>query len=247
MAPFEINVWTVLMACFPTYKATLSCTAQYVKYINPFCATMMNQMESLGIPAVNGIPAVPDRGSVPLPNPRHELYSRNRAAGLSPTESCRRIGVDPDNGAPTKFEKRRAVQQRMAWLCRHEPEVAHERKRYAEERLTLVHDHDIGEFYEVAEEPVFGKTGIVGHRTVQRPKFFSDMTREQRLCVKAYSVTDSGKPNLELHSMIDANRDYRKLHGLDMPVKTAPTNPAGDGPAEHRHEHMVVNWPPAES
>lgn len=190
----------------------------------------MNQMESLGIPAGNGIPS-PELGSVPIPHANHELYARNRAAGLSPTESVRRLGIDPDHGAPTKFERKRAVQHRIAWLCRHEPEVAIERKRYAEERLTLVHDHDIGEFYEVVEEPVFGKDGIMGTRTVQRPKFFSELTREQRLCVESYSVTDSGKPNLKLHSSIDANRDYRKLHGLDMPTKIAPTNPAGDGNA----------------
>lgn len=188
---------------------------------------MMNDSEFSGIISAKGITRF-EPGSVPLPRASNELYARHRAAGVSPTEAARRVGLNPRNGAATKLERRRAVQERLAWLCRYEPDVAFERKRYAEERLALIHDQDIAEFYEVVHEPVYGKNGIVGHRMVQRPKFFRDLTIEQRRCIESYSVTDSGKTNLKLHDALAANREYRKLHGLDLPTKIAPTDPSGE-------------------
>lgn len=103
-----------------------------------------------------------------------------------------------------------------------------ELRHLVHDRLVLWHEVDIGDYYEKREEPMLDGNGEVVRnddgalvmRTVQRLKDFSDLTPEQRRAIKSLTYTEKGRPNLELYSALDANRDLRKLNGFDAPTKS---------------------------
>lgn len=158
-------------------------------------------------------------GSVPLPRKKHEIYARERALFKSPADAALVAGYERGSGAHSKLERNASVQQRIAYLSRQEAEVIAEIRKRLLEHGTRVLNADHGDFFEVVEEPVFNKDGeVVWHRKVQRPKFFDNMTREQRSVIESYTTTETGKPNLKLHSSMEAHRELRKMLGLDKPV-----------------------------
>lgn len=138
------------------------------------------------------------------------------------------------NGSPAgnaangrRLSQRPQIRARVAYLRanRNEP-VRAELAHIVHDRLMLMHEADIGDFYETVEvedpdadgNPVW-VNGKVRTKVVQRVKPFDRMTPEQRRCVKGLTYTESGRPKLELYSALDANRDLRKMHGLDQAQK----------------------------
>jgi hypothetical protein len=144
-------------------------------------------------------------------------------------EAARIAGYADKSGAITKVERRRDVRERIEYLTG-QPEETIKAKRLALEAwLWRVLRYDPMIFWDGS-----------------RLKEWDQIDPEDRTLIEGLMFTEKGKPNLKLVSRLDAHIELRKMLGGDAPTKLAPTNAQGDGPAEHRHEHMVVNWPPAD-
>jgi hypothetical protein len=170
-----------------------------------------------------------DVGSEPLAG-KLERFAQMLALRLPPDAAAREAQY-PASGEPVTFAanaRKRArlasVRSRVKWLARQEEEVLAVKRERLEERLWAWHESDIGAFYHMVDEivfdadgmPILGADGEPKTRTVERLKLFSEMPPEQRLLVKSLRYTERGKPNLELYGADDANRELRKLNGLDV-------------------------------
>lgn len=199
-----------------------------------------NQTESLPAPA----------GSEPLSKLAHELYAHERSFGTAITIAAERAGLSRRSGAGSKLEADPKVKARIAFLAAQEKAVWDEKRKRIEERQWLWHDVDVAKFYEDVEEPwldgkgnavveplmggdgnvVKNDLGEVIMRPVmrlrQRLRSFSDMPLEHRMCVESLTFTDSGKPNLKLYSKADANRELRKINGIDKAPSLDDSDPA---------------------
>lgn len=161
-----------------------------------------------------------DPGRLPLKRATWEAYAKCRVMLFAhPAEAARQAGLKDGCGALTRLERNPEIQARMAFLSRQEKEIVAEVRESLLRDLFLINGHDPGDFFEVRETVVgYRKNGDPIIREAQLPKYFRDMTREQRRCVESYAVTESGKPNLKLHSILESNREIRKMLGLDKPV-----------------------------
>jgi hypothetical protein len=65
-------------------------------------------------------------------------------------------------------------------------------------------------------------------RKIERLKPFSALSPQQRMCIEGLTWTEKGKPNLKLFSKAKANKELRKLIGLDRPTKVAMTDSDGN-------------------
>lgn len=173
--------------------------------------------------------AVIDAGSEPL-NGRLERFCQMLSLGFPVDQAARRAEY-PEDGNPNTFaanarkrSNKPAVKLRVTWLRRNQDAAILQAKReMLEERLLLWHEVDYGQYFEMGEEFVFDKEGIVVRgadgepktRMVERLKPLSQLPREMRLAVKSIRWTERGKPNLELYGADDANRELRKMNGLD--------------------------------
>jgi hypothetical protein len=183
----------------------------------------MNKEESQRNPLLG--PAAPELpGALPLAHGRREVFARLRSRGFSPLPAAREAGypdITPKNAQKMAQDQR--IRARVAYLTRQEEEVLAEQRQILLERQWHWHDSDIADFFERAEEPVTrdGKLVLKQDGTpLMRP-------REQRLCIESITWTERGKPNLRLYSRAEANKELRKLLGLDKPLKVAATNTEG--------------------
>jgi hypothetical protein len=176
-------------------------------------------------------------GSEPLRNDKHERFARMRALDMPLLPSAREAGYElMTAGNAAKLHRNPEIRARIAWLTRQEEEVLREKRRMLEERQWLIHDADIGDFYEIVEEviedehgnPVGDAAGKPMMRRFQRLKLFDQMSRELRMCIESLSYTEKGKPNLKLYSKAKANEELRKMAGIDRPAKLALTDAAGN-------------------
>lgn len=165
--------------------------------------------------------------SQPLKEP-HERFSQLLALGIRPSQAAAYVGYRWSDGCresnARRLANRKRVRERADYWRRNQcQEILDAEREIIKQRLWLWHETDIGEFYETQEEPIVTPLGEVVRdadgnplmRKVQRMKPFSEMTAEQRKAIKSLTYTDKGRPNLELYSALDANRDLRKMNGFD--------------------------------
>lgn len=170
-------------------------------------------------------------GCEPLRIASHERYARARAEMHTAVEAARIAGYADKSGAITKVEKRRDVQARIAYLVGQPEETIRAKRLALEAWLWRVLRYD---------PLIFWGDG--------RMKAWKEIDPEDRTLIEGLDYIGAlGIPRPKLASRMEAHIELRKMLGGDAPTKVAPTNPEGDGPAEHRHEHMVVNWPPADA
>lgn len=170
--------------------------------------------------------------SLPL-REKEERFARLYAVGVPALECARAAGYrwngscEGNAANARRLAQRPKIRARIAYLRENrDKEIREELRRITEQRLMLWHETDIGDYYEEREEPftdpkgnpVLDGEGIPVMRIVQRLKPFSELTREQRRAVESLTYTERGRPNLKLHSAFDANRDLRKMNGLDTPL-----------------------------
>lgn len=162
-------------------------------------------------------------GSRPLSKRAHETFAWERSLGTAITIAAERAGLSRRSGAGSKLEQDEAVKARIAYLAAQDREVLAAKRRRLEERHWLWHEVDIGQFYEIVDEPwIDGKGNVVidqdGNpvmRKRERLRPLSELPLELRMCVESLTWTDSGKPNLKLYRKDDANRELRKINGID--------------------------------
>lgn len=173
-------------------------------------------------------------GSHPLSKFEHERYAIERSFGTAITIAAERAGLSRRSGAGSKLEQNEAVRNRIAFLAAQEKAVHDEKRKRLEERQWLWHDWDIASFYMDVEEPVFDKNGAAVTdedgkplmRWHQRLKPFSEIPQELRMCIESLTYTESGRPVLKLYSKADANRELRKINGIDAPRLGDDIDPA---------------------
>jgi hypothetical protein len=174
---------------------------------------------------VSGEVTTIDRGAEPLRIIKHERVATFLAHGFPQLEAARHGGypdISPENAR--RLAQRPEVRERVLFLRRGEKAIREEMRRIAAERLMLWHECDIADFYEDVEEPIFdaeglpvcGADGRVMTRWAQRLKPFGKIPRDLRMCIDSLTYTERGRPNLKLISKLDANRDIRKMNGLDI-------------------------------
>jgi hypothetical protein len=205
--------------------------------------TQSDQGDGLGAAAL--VPTslvVFDPASIPLRRAKWERYARERALCNGRLQAARTAGLDPRSGICTRLERNQTVLARIAYLTREADEILAEKRRRLEEREWLIHDCSIENFYETVTEPildddyqpVIGKDGQPKTRTVQRLKLFSELPPELLLVVEGLTFTEKGKPNLKLYSKQDANRELRKMLGLNV------EKPAGNEEFDRLSDHDLL-------
>lgn len=170
-------------------------------------------------------------GSEPLANAKWELYARERALCCSRMVAYRNAGFESEDdhaarGNAGKLERKRAITDRIAWLCRQDEDVLRAKRQRIEEFKWSVKNADIGSYYVMVELPILNKEGnpVLDDegkqrvRIVQNLKAFSDMTAEQRSIIQSLKYTDSGRPNLELYSKQWAVTELGKTLGANEPT-----------------------------
>jgi hypothetical protein len=164
----------------------------------------------------------PEPGSIPLRNPAHEIYARERALMLPPRLAAQKAGFAPSStGQSGKLERSAKMQARIAYLTRQQEDILRAKRARLEQFWWMAIETDIAEYFEKAEEVVYDAEGnAAGTRTVQRLKFFENIEPEQRQLVEGLTFTEKGKPNLKLVSKSQANIELRKMLGGDAPAKT---------------------------
>lgn len=173
-------------------------------------------------------------GSRPLRNPAHERYARARSLLRPKIEAYRyAYRYDDDSalddkkrhalrGNASKLERGRNMQDRIAWLCRQEEEVLAEKRRRLEEFLWLVHDANPADLWEIAEkprtdddgEPIEDENGQPIMVKYQRLKFMAELPEDLQRTVQSIKYTESGRPQVERYSALQANQELRKLLGI---------------------------------
>lgn len=171
--------------------------------------------------------------ALPVPkdiDAKRKAYAFERSLGIPPAEACRRAGGKVDNGHATKWERAPAVQKWIAYyrsLGQTEEILAAKRARI-EEELQIVGFASMDDFVTLAPAgdrmlPVLDLSSI--------GKLPDGERRAALAAVKTVRYTENG-PTFELHGKLEALAQLRDMHGFKAVTKIAPTNAAGDGPAE---------------
>lgn len=174
-------------------------------------------------------------GSAPLSKFTHEMYAHERSFGTAITIAAERAGLSRRSGAGSKLEQNEEIRQRISYLAAQEKTVWDEKRKRLEERQWLWHDWDIADFYEDVEEPLVDKHGVTltddttgkpVTRKRQRVRPFSKIPSELRQCIESLTYTESGRPVLKLYSKAEANKELRKINGIDLAPSHDDMDPA---------------------
>ena len=172
-------------------------------------------------------------GSRPLRNSRHERFCRARSMLRPKIESYRYAFEREETGSETreelhalrgnasKLERRRDVQDRIAFLCRDDVEALRDKRRRLEERLWLIHDTNYADYWHIVEREDFTDAGeptghIIKYLDV---KPFASLPSEHQQAIESLKYTEKGRPILSLYSKMQANIELRKLLGIGIATR----------------------------
>ena len=192
----------------------------------------------------NTLPAIAlDPAAAPLRNPRHERFARARSLLTPKLEAYRRAFWDDEReptsaelhalrGNASKLERNAKVAARIAYLARQDEDVLRAKRERLEEFLWLVHEANPADLWEIAEkektdgdgEAVFDVDGNPVMVRYQRLKFMSELPEDLQRTVQSIRYTESGRPQVERYSAMQANQELRKLLGIG-----AVSREIGDG------------------
>lgn len=181
-------------------------------------------MDSFGLaePQANALiphDSVIDRipGSLPLRNPRHERYARHRSLLMPRLEAARMAGYeDMTAGNAAKLDRKAAISERIAFLCRQDEDILKAKRLKLEEFLWNIHEVNYADFWETVEEDEIGDDDEPTGKTIryQKLKPFSELALEHQRVIQSLKYTEKGRPVLEVYSKLQANQELRKLLGI---------------------------------
>jgi hypothetical protein len=171
---------------------------------------------------------LPVPASKPLSNPRHEKYCRLRAQLLPKLDAFRNAGFTAETNHTAysnlyRLEKRKNVQDRIAYFCRQDEKVLQEKRKRIEEVLWLVHEANVADLWETVEvprldkdgNPVLDKDGNAVMEKIQRPRLLSELPEDLQRVVESVSIDGHGRMVPKIYSKLQANAELRKLLKID--------------------------------
>lgn len=165
-------------------------------------------------------------GSTPLRDPKKERFCRLRAVLRPKADAYRQAGFQSESdhacaGNASKLERRSDVAERIAYLCRSDESVLHEKQRRLEETLWLIHEADIGAMWETVMVEKHDRKGnpvmLDGKpvmKAVQRPKPIDQMSEDVRRAIEVITINEAGFVVPKPYSRLQANAELRKLLGI---------------------------------
>lgn len=193
------------------------------------------QFAGVGALPVPASASEPTLGSVVLRKPWHERYARARsllrpkieayryARGIEEQPGDTKEKIHAIRGNASKLERRKDVQARIAFLSRQDEEVLAAKRQRLEEFLWSVHEVDPADLWEIVESPKLDADGepIIDENTGeavmerhQRLRFMAELPEDVRRTVQSIKYTESGRPQVERYSAMQANQELRKLLGI---------------------------------
>lgn len=183
------------------------------------------------------LPAVPDGfdPSKPLRDRARENFCQGLAAGESLYDAFAAAGFKRPAGNAQRLLREPEVAARVAYLLEKvapldETLLAWRRLQHRRALENVAGTNRLSLFV-----PTMGYVGKgKGRRAVVRGvalKPFDELTPDQLALIDGIEITDKGVLKVSMPKRLDARAQLAKLDGLDKPVKVAPTNSAGDGPA----------------
>ncbi len=175
-------------------------------------------------------------GSAPLRRPSHERYARARSMLRPKIEAYRYAFEHPerDDEAPmtvhalrgnaSKVERRKDVQARIAWLTRQDEDVLAAKRRRLEEFLWEIHEANYADFWTTRTaferdedgEILLDSEGKPRERTFQDIRMFGELPVEHQRLIESLKYTEKGRPILATYSKLEANKELRKLLGVNV-------------------------------
>src|SRR5215831_11933350 len=175
---------------------------------------------------------LPQPGSLPLTNFKHEIYARERSLGVVPERAAQRAGYAPRCGKHSVIGRRADVIAPIAYLSHDEAEVLRARRERIIERLMVAIDFNPLRDFGVVVVGRKRSDGSVPKRLVGidwaalRDSDYSVAVSSFKFDAKTRRLTDFDRDNA-----LAAVAQLRDMLGFKAPSKIAPTNPEGDGPA----------------
>lgn len=169
-----------------------------------------------------------------LVNPKHERYAFERALLVPRLQAARAAGYENMTaGNAAKLDRKPKIAARIAELRGDDVEMLRAKRAKIEERLSKSAYGDILDLAKIDPET---KKPVIDWQAVKE----SDLS----VTISEF-VFDKETGEMVRFKRDDANAaiaQLRDLHGFSAPKKIAPTNPAGDGPAEMKvmAEHTAV-------
>ena len=155
-------------------------------------------------------------------------YCRLRAQLLPKLDAFRNAGFTAETNHTAysnvyRLEKRKNVQDRMAYFCRQDEKVLQEKRKRIEEVLWLVHEANVADLWETIEvrkldkegNPVLGKDGNAVMEKIQRPRLLSELPEDLQRVVESVSIDGHGRMVPKVYSKLQANAELRKLLKID--------------------------------
>jgi hypothetical protein len=128
-----------------------------------------------------------------------------------------------------RLERRREIQDRIRFLVRQEEDLIAEKRRRIEERLWVMHEANIQDFFEQYETPETDKNGnpqtdengAPKRRVRERPRLLTDLPPELVALVEDVNIDGSGRAIPKLYNKLQANKELRAMLNIGRPEERA--------------------------
>jgi hypothetical protein len=181
-----------------------------------------------------------ETGSERLTDPARELFCQELVASGDKYASFEAAGFKRPRGNVDRMMREADVAERIGFLYRkvaplEQLLIAHRRHEHRKalehlataDRLSLWQE----KYRYTTTVDKDGKKKRRRYRVIEL-KPLDKFTADERALVDGFKMTDKGAIEITIPKRLDARAMLAKLDGLDAPQKIAPTNPAGDGPAQ---------------
>jgi hypothetical protein len=181
--------------------------------------------------------AITSPGSRPLKNTRQERYCRSRAAAQPRIPAYREAGWETSDDDDVyrkacRLERRREINDRIAYLTRQAEDRIAEKRARIEERLWAIHEADLADYFETYQAIERDHNGRpvpinpddpkspLSTEVRERPKLLGDLSPAARKVIEDITIDSKGRLIPKLYSKLQANKELRAM--LNISAKEAP-------------------------
>jgi hypothetical protein len=163
-------------------------------------------------------------GSRALKNAKYERYCRLRASAQPRIAAYREAGWETSNDDDAysngcRLERRREIEDRIAYLTRQAEDRIAEKRARIEERLWAIHEADLADYFETYNaierdhtgQPKHDENGALSTQVRERPKLLVELPPELAALIEDVTVDSKGRLIPKLYSKTWANAELRKM------------------------------------